>query len=123
MMGQCQLPLFPVGSTLITHDLFFEKRSGTINSQFHINGYVKQSDIVKAFGVTKISVKRRVALYRKKGVKGFYQPRKTRGAAILTLPVLTTIQHLLDEDLSLKDIANQLDLKQDTLAKAVKAGK
>jgi len=145
-MGQCQLPLFPVGSTLITHDLFFEKRGGTINyfygslpifshdeddvatfrmitSQFHINGYVKQSEIVKAFGVTKISVKRSVALYRKKGVKGFYQPRKTRGAAVLTPTVLTTIQDLLDEGLGIKVIAKQIDLKHDTLSKAVKAGK
>ena len=79
-MGQYQLPIFPEGSTLVTRDLFFERREGKISyfygslpifshdeddvatfrmitSQFYVNGYVKQSEIVNAFGVTKISVK------------------------------------------------------------------
>lgn len=146
MMGQYQLPIFPEGSTLVTRDLFFERREGKISyfygslpifshdeddvatfrmitSQFYVNGYVKQSEIVNAFGVTKISVKRSVALYRTKGIKGFYQPRKTRGAAVLTNSVLTNIQDLIDKGLDIKEISKQLDLKYDTLSKAVKAGK
>lgn len=145
-MGQYQLPLFPAGSTIVTRDLSFEQREGKISyfygslpifshdkddvatfrmitSQFYVNGYVKQSEIVNAFGVTKISVKRSVALYRIKGIKGFYEPRKTRGAVVLTPIVLTTIQDLIDKDIGIKEIAKQLDLKHDTLSKAVKAGK
>ena len=146
IMGQYQLPLFPAGNTIVTRDLSFEQREGKISyfygllpifshdkddvatfrmitSQFYVNGYVKQSEIVNAFGVTKISVKRSVALYRIKGVKGFYEPRKTRGAVVLTPTVLTTIQDLIDKDIGIKEIAKQLNLKHDTLSKAVKAGK
>ena len=145
-MGQYQLPLFPAGSTIVTRALSFEQREGKISyfygllpifshdkddvatfrmitSQFYVNGYVKQSEIVNAFGVTKISVKRSVALYKTKGIKGFYEPRKTRGAVVLTPTVLTTIQDLIDKDIGIKEIAKQLDLKHDTLSKAVKAGK
>lgn len=145
-MGQCQLPFFPEGSTLISRELSFEKRNNSvtyfygslpifthdeddtttfrmITSQFYVNGYVKQMDIVRAFGVTKISVKRSVALYRAKGTRGFYEPRKTRGAAVLTEPVLIQVQQLLDEGLDVKEIAEQLQLKRDTLAKAIKSGK
>jgi hypothetical protein len=35
-----------------------------ITSQFCVSGHVKQSDIIRAFGVTSISVKRSVKIYR-----------------------------------------------------------
>jgi hypothetical protein len=35
-----------------------------ITSQFCVNGCAKQSDIIRAFGVTSISVKRSVKTYR-----------------------------------------------------------
>jgi hypothetical protein len=43
-----------------------------ITAQFYTNGYVKQMDIVRAFGVTPISVKRAVKRYQEQGVQGFY---------------------------------------------------
>ena len=114
-MPQAQLPIFPAGVTHITHELAFETRAGRvtyfngsmpvfvhdetdvktfrmITSQFCVNGNVKQADIVKAFGVTGISVKRSVALYRQAGPSGFYSPRKTRGGAVLTAPVVAEAQ-------------------------------
>ena len=104
-MPQLQLPAYPVGSTLITQDLSFEKRDdqityfyGTlpifshapddtasfrmITAQFYVNGYVKQMDIVRAFGVTPISVKRAVKRYQEEGVQGFYADIKRRGPAV-----------------------------------------
>ncbi|WP_221902068.1 putative transposase [Bathymodiolus platifrons methanotrophic gill symbiont] len=71
-MAQRQLPMFPEGSTEVTHDLAFEKRDGSvtyfygslpvfthnendaasfkmITAQFYINGYVKQMDIVRVY--------------------------------------------------------------------------
>ncbi|TXL23624.1 hypothetical protein BMR03_01330, partial [Methylococcaceae bacterium HT2] len=98
--------MFPEGSTEVTHDLAFEKRDGSvtyfygslpvfthnendaasfkmITAQFYINGYVKQMDIVRAFGVTPISVKRAVKLYQEEGVQGFYAEKKTRGTAVV----------------------------------------
>jgi len=103
-MPQLQLPMFPNGVTHITDELAFERRDGQITyfnghmpvfthdekdiatfrmitSQFCVSGYARQSDIIRAFGVTSISVKRSVKLYRAKGTKGFYAPRVRRGAA------------------------------------------
>jgi hypothetical protein len=65
-----------------------------ITSQFCVNGCVKQSDIIRAFGVTPISVKRSVKTYREKGPKGFYTPRVTRGAAVLGRGATATMERL-----------------------------
>jgi hypothetical protein len=46
----------------------------------------------RAFGVTSISVKRSVKLYREKGTRGFYAPRVTRGAAVLVDSVVAQIE-------------------------------
>ena len=110
--------MFPTGVTHITSELAFEKKDGCITyfnghmpvfthdekdvatfrmitSQFCASGYAKQSDIIRAFGVTSISVKRSVKLYREKGTRGFYAPRVTRGAAVLVESVVAQIEELL----------------------------
>ena len=74
-MPQLQLPIFPDGVTYITNQLAFKKEGGQvtyfngimpvfshaesdiatfrmITSQFCATGHVKQSDIIRAFGVT-----------------------------------------------------------------------
>ena len=61
--------------------------------------------------------------YREKGVAGFYQEPKRRGAAVLTTEVLETAQALLDEGLETSAVAAQLGVKRDTLAKAIRAGR
>ena len=94
-----------------------------ITSQFCESGYAKQSDIIRAFGVTSISVKRAVKLYRERGTKGFYAPRATRGSAVLTASVVAQIESLLVEGSSLADVAQKLDLKLNTLQKAAAAGR
>ncbi len=145
-MLQAKLPLFPEGVTSITSDLAFKKENGVvtyfnfsmpvfmhgeheldtfrmITSQFCVNGNTTQAEISRAFGVTLISVKRSVKLYRQKGPKGFYTPRNTRGAAVLTKSVLIEIQQLLDENHSISAIAKSLELKQNTIEKAIRAGR
>lgn len=145
-MVQRQLPLFPEGSTLVTHDLAVEKQDGRITyfygtlpvfthdenddasfqmitAQFYSNGYVKQMDIVRAFGVTPISVKRAVKRYKEHGVQGFYAPKNTRGAAVLTEDVLQAAQQLLSEGQEPCDVADQLGIKRDTFSKAIRAGR
>ena len=140
------LPFFPEGVTQITTNLAFKKENGTITyfnfcmpvftheekdlktfrmitSQFCMNGNATQAEIHRAFGVTKISIKRAVKLYRIRGVQGFYEPRNTRGAAVLTPDVLTEVQRQLDLGNSLSDIANKEKLKSNTLSKAVRAGR
>ncbi len=145
-MPQQQFPIFPVGSTAITADLAFEKRGGQvtyfygtlpvfshaesdtasfkmITAQFYINGHVKQMDIVRAFGVSAISVKRAVKRYQEEGPSGFYQEKKTRGPAVLTDSVLEQAQRMLNEGLEPSEVADQLEIKRDTFSKAIRAGR
>lgn len=145
-MPQLNLPFFPDGITLINADIGFQRENGTIyyyqrnlpvfsheeddlntfrmiTSQFYINGLVTQEEIVKAFGVSHISVKRAVKLFKEKGFKGFYEPRHHRGAAVLTPPVLEKAQELLDNGILPGEVAKKLQIKSNTFMKAIKAGK
>ena len=94
-----------------------------ITSQFCVQGCAKQSDIIRAFGVTSISVKRSVKIYREKGPKGFYTPRVTRGPAVLVDAVVVQAEERLAEGASVAAVAEQLDVKLNTLQKAIRAGR
>jgi transposase-like protein len=141
-----QLPVFPEGVTHITPELAFKKEGGRvtyfngsmpvfvheetdvptfrmITSQFCVNGNAKQSEVARAFGITLINVKRAVKLYREKGPSGFYAPRRTRGPAVLTPTVLQQVQQKLDEGASVAEVADEFNIKGNTLAKAVRAGR
>ena len=145
-MPQLHLPMFPNGVTHITNELAFEKRDGRttyfnahmpvfthdendtatfrmISSQFCVTGYARQSDIIRAFLVTSISVKRPVKLYREKGTKGFYAPRVTRGAAVLVDSVVVQVEDKFAAGASETEVADKLGLKLDTLQKAISAGR
>lgn len=145
-MPQLHLPLFPDGVTHITDQLAFMKKDGQITyfnghmpvfshaendvatfrmitSQFCASGYVQQTDIIRTFGVTPISVKRSVKTYREKGPKGFYTPRITRGAAVLVDAVVTEAEELLADGASEAEVAEKLGLKLNTLQKAIRAGR
>jgi len=145
-MPQVQLPIFAEGVTQVTSDLAFEKRDGRvtyfngimpvfihdendlatfrmITSQFVVNGNATQSQIAKAFGIPKISVKRGVKRYRDKGPRGFYEPRNTRGPVVLTPEILEQAQAMLDARAPLRTIGSELGVKPNTLNKAIHAGK
>ncbi|MCP4701436.1 MAG: helix-turn-helix domain containing protein [Gammaproteobacteria bacterium] len=145
-MPQLQLPFFPEGVTRITDELAFMKQDGKvtclnghmpifihdeddiptfrmITAQFCINGNAKQMDIVRAFGVTSISVKRAVKRYRQYGPAGFYGKPRRRGAAVLTAKVIREAQEMLDEGREIPEIAEKLELKANTLAKAAGDGR
>ena len=145
-MPQMHLPFFPDGVEHINRELAFQRRDGQvtyfnghmpvfihaendvrtfrlITAQFCINGNAKQMEIVRAFGVTAISVKRAVKCYRDQGAEGFYAAPRRRGPAVLTAPVLVEAQGLLDEGLAVSAVAERLEVKRDTLAKAIGAGR
>ena len=145
-MSQAQLPVFPTGATLINSNLAFERKDDVvvystgfqpifmhtagdvksfrmITAQFCVTGNATQAEISRAFGVSLISVKRAVKLYGQKGVAGFFEKRKTRGASVLTPSVLSHAQELLNEGLTVGEVANRLTIKYDTLKKAIKAGR
>ena len=145
-MPQLMLPIFPDDVVYLNQNLAVGKENGQITyfngmmpvfthaeddtesfqmitSQFCCSGIVKQVDVVRAFGVTDISVMRAVKRYRELGPAGFYAPKKTRGAAVLTSDVIERVQKMLDEEKGLPEIAATLGLKRDTLAKAVRDGR
>jgi transposase-like protein len=145
-MPQMMLPIFPEGVVDLSPDLAVRKEAGQIvyfngmmpvfthdesdiqsfqmiTSQFCCSGVVTQADIARAFGVTEVSVKRAVKRYRERGAGGFYAPKKTRGAGVLTPSVIEEAQKLLDEGGGVPAVAKELGLKRDTLAKAVLDGR
>ena len=145
-MPQLQLPFFAYGVTEITVNLAFGREDdrityyhGTlptfshdkndlatfrmITSQFVFLGHVSQAQIARAFGIALVTVKRSAKLYREYGPQGFYKDRKTRGAAVLIEAVLLQVQQRLDTGITVKDISAELDLKQNTLEKAVREGR
>jgi transposase-like protein len=145
-MPQLHLPMFPSGVTPITEVLAFGKQDGKvtyfsgqlpvfshaeddvasfrmITSQFCVQGCARQSDIIRAFGVTSISVKRSVKTYREKGPKGFYSPRVTRGAAVLVDAVVVQAEERLADGADVASVADQLNVKLNTLQKAIRSGR
>lgn len=101
-MPQLHLPLFPSGATEITAALSFCAQDSTvtyfhcgmpvfshdkndrasfrlITAQLHVTSGAAQAELAKAFGVSKISIKRAVKLYRSSGAAGFFAQRAVRG--------------------------------------------
>ncbi len=145
-MPQIQLPFFPQGTTEInrhlammregdrvtyiyghmpvfSHDVGDIKTFRMFTSQLYVNGSVKQSDIIRTFAVAKSSVKRGVKVYREKGAGGFYEKRKGRGASVLRGSVLEEAQQLFDEGKDIKEVAERLGIKRDTIRKGVESGR
>ncbi len=100
-MTQLQLPIFLEGVNPITSELGYSQQDGQvvylhgmlpvfthpvedaasfkmIVSQFYINGAAKQSQIVKAFGINPLALKRWVKRYREEGAKAFFIEKRGR---------------------------------------------
>lgn len=145
-MPQLQLPAFPTDSVYVSKFISFKKEMSTviyfngampifshdendikafrvITSQLYVNGLVSQAEIARAFGVTDISVKRAVKLFRAKGIDGFYQERHTRGPAVLTEETVREVQEELNKAATIAEVAEKFALKRDTLHKAVRVGR
>jgi predicted transcriptional regulator len=145
-MAQPLLPMFPSDVTEINPLMSFAKREGTVYyfngpmpvfshaesdrasfamfaSQMVVNGNCKQAEIVRAFGISAISVKRYVKRYRQSGTAGFFRVRKTRQPRVLTPVVRHKAQELIQQGMGRNAVAQELGLKSDTLRKAIKAGR
>ncbi len=92
-------------------------------AQLICQGACRQTDIVRAFGVSKNSVIRSVNRYRAGGVGAFYTARAPRGASVITPEVAAHAQQLLAAGLSPREVAGELNLKLDTLRKAIRHGR
>ena len=143
-MAQGLLPMFPADVTGINELVSFAKREGTVyyfhgampvfsheekdraafrmfTSQMVVNGNCTQAEIVRAFGISAISMKRYVKKYREEGAAGFFKARAQSQPRVLTPGVLQKAQELLMEGKSSSVVAQELGLKSDTLRKAIKA--
>ena len=146
-MPQMQLPIFPAGVTEINPGIAVRKEAGTVyyihgrlpvfehgerdvggfrmfTSQMIVNGTVKPKEIVQAFGVPMITVKRYVKLFREQGAKGFYETKpRHSSASALKGEVLERAQGLLDAGRSVPEVAGELKVLANTLHKAIRAGR
>ena len=142
-----QLPVFPAGAVEINGVIAVQKEAGVVwyiyghmpvfqheerdvrsfrmfTSQMIVNGTVKPKEIVQAFGVPMITVKRYVKLYREQGAKGFYEAKpRHSSASVLTGEVLEQAQRLFDEGRSVPEVAEELRVLGNTLHKAIHAGR
>jgi transposase len=100
-----------------------QKSFRMFTAQLCVQGACSQAQIIRVFGVSKNSVLRNVAKYRKDGIDGFYRSRKGRGASVMTAEVTARAQNLLDSGNTRKEAAKELDIKYDTLRKAIDRGR
>ncbi len=146
-MPQRQLPIFPAGVTEINNSIAVQKEAGQVvyihghlpvfhhdeeevgsfrmfTSQMIVNGTVKPREIVKAFGVPSITVKRYVKVFRNHGAKGFYENKPRRSSAsVLKGEVLERARALLEEGRSIPEVAHETKVLGNTLHKAIRAGR
>jgi transposase-like protein len=145
-MPQVQLPIFPVGTTSITPELAFEKRDGRVvyfnghlpvfmhaaedlgafrlfTSQLIVNGTASQRQIVEAFGVPPVTVKRCVKRLREQGVGAFFRPAQRKPGSKLTPERLAQAQSLLDLGRSVPTISQEIGVLKSTLHKAIDDGR
>jgi len=145
-MPQIQLPLFADGMTLITSELAFQCREGTVyyfngqlpvfshargdvasfrlfTSQLIVNGTATQGQIVAAFGVSLTTVKRTVKLLRERGAGGFFVPRAKREGSKLTPERLGEAQRRLNNGEGVSAISAALGVLKTTLHKAIDDGR
>ena len=97
-----------------------------ITSSLITNGECKQVDIIRTFGVSKISVKRWAKIYREEGIDGFTKrkgKKRKRKGNVLTDDKLREVQKLFDEGKIRTDVANEIGVLRDTLVKVIYAGR
>ena len=92
-------------------------------AQLCCQGACTQAEIIRAFGVSKNSVLRSVAKYRHEGIDGFFRPRRSPHASVLTPAVAAEAQRLLDQGRGRRQVAETLGVRYDTLRKAIRQGR
>ena len=122
-MPQALLPLLPDGATHINPRVSIVRKNGQwtwfhgiqpvfahpendrpsfrmFAAQLVDQGACRQVEIIRAFGISKNSIKRDVKKYREQGIPAFYLPRKGRGPTVMTPSVIQQAQQLFDQGTS-----------------------
>jgi len=108
---------------VFTHEARDKASFRMYTSQLYVEGHCQQTDIMRVFGVSKNSVIRSVATYRKGGIAEFFKNARTRGPAVLKGETKEKVQHLLDQGYSKEEVAKKLGLDPGTLRKAINSGR
>ena len=145
-MPQAILPLIPDGATLITDKLSVVKKEGRwiyfhgcdplfshgeddintfrmFTAQLICHGACRNRDIIRAFGVSSRSVIRSIKKYREGGHHAFYAERQGRGGSVITEEVKEKASVLFLQGLTRHEVADELDIANDTLRKAINDGR
>jgi hypothetical protein len=145
-MPQVQLPIFSAGTTPITPELAFAQRDGKVvyfnghlpvfmhaaedlgafrlfTSQLIVNGTASPGQIVKAFGVPLVTVKRCVKRLREQGPGVFFKAAGRKPGSKLTPERLVQAQGLLEQGRSVPAISQELGVLKTTLHKAIDDGR
>lgn len=138
--------MFPAEVTELNDWVSFARREGTVysfkgprpvfshaepdqasfrmfTSPWVIKGNCTQAEIVRALGISVISLKRSVKPYRPQGAAGFFKSRAARQPRVLTSAVRQKAQELIQQGRGRHEVAQELGLKSDTLRKALQAGR
>lgn len=142
-MAQLQLP-FTEGYTAVNALVGFQKRDGWIyyfhgslavysrteddydrfcfiTSELVMSGNVKQSDIIRAFGVSK-KIRRNLKRLRDGGIRGLLRPHRGGTTHVLSPEKLRRVQFHLDQGLSATEAGRRVALSGDTIRKAIDPG-
>ncbi len=145
-MPQTLLPIFSSDSTSVNEIIYVQKKDGMIyyfhgclpvfshaeedlksfrliTSSLVVNGSCTQMDIVRAFNISKVSMKRYVKKYREGGAEAFFNKPKKRRNPVLKKEVVLRVEELLNEGKSVNDVADELGIRRDTLKKGIKSGR
>ena len=144
---QLHLPLFPEGTVEVSSAVSVVTKEGTVwyfhqgvpifthavgdvasfrlySSTLCDSQACRLVDIVRAFQVSSISVKRALKEYRAKGPRAFFgKVRAQRGTPVLTEEVRQRVQAWLDDGLTTREAAEKEGLKRDTVYRAIKEGR
>ena len=145
---QMFIPIFATGTVHINANLAYQKEEGRVYyfnghsmpvfshaeddiksfkmiiSQFCVNGNATQAEMIRAFGIPSITIKRAVKTFRTYGPSGFFTSKQPkRKPRVLTPEVINEVQGLLDQGLTPRETADKLGLKKNTLEQAIRAGR
>lgn len=145
-MPQAILPLFSEDMTIVSDLVAYRKKDDKvfyflgqfILYQHHIkdensfkyiccilmeNGQARQSELIRAFKVSKSKLARAQKIYKEQGIAGLFKKKKRRGSTVLKKSIVNKIEKLLIDKKSIPEISKQLNIKADTIRKGIRNGK
>lgn len=145
-MPQMEMPLFSEDVTVINGVIGYAKREGQVYyfagqlplffhderdiesfkmilAQLYVTGNATQAEINRTFGLNPINMKRWVKKYKEGGPGAFFKKETNRKPRVLIPEVVEKIQSLLDEGETPSEISKKTGIKENTISKAIRAGK